>query len=121
MLLAIAGGYALLVVVGPHLAAVAGLGVGASSVGAALFTLIPAFAACGLPAIFFRLAYPRTKALACVFGSLAVSLVVAAVVHPLLREAGGATNFFADAMILGVYAAVLTGVYFGGRPKVAIA
>jgi hypothetical protein len=121
VLLAMAGGYALLVVVGPYLPAVAGLGVGAASVGAALFTLIPAFAACGLPTIFFRLAYPRGKALAFVFGSLAVWLGVAAVVHPLLREAGGATRFFADAMILGLYAVLLTGVYYGGRPKVAIA
>ena len=117
VLIAIAGGYVLLLVAGPYVPAVSGLGVGAASVGAALFALIPAFASCGLPAIFFRLAYPRSKALAYVFGSAMVSLAVAAVVHPLFREAGGAMKFFADAMILGFHVAVLTGVYYAARPR----
>ncbi len=121
VLLAIAGGYALLLVVRPYLPVVSGLGVGAASVGAAFFTLIPTFAVCGLPTIFFRLEYSRGKALASVFGCLAASLVVAAVVHPVFREAGGATKFFADTMILGLYAVVLTGAYYVGGPKTAAA
>ncbi len=121
VLLAIAGGYALLLVVRPYLPVVSGLGVGAASVGAAFFTLIPTFAVCGLPTIFFRLEYSRARALAYVFGCLAASLVVAAVVHPLFREAGGAAKFFADTMILGLYAVVLSAVHYVGRPKMATA
>jgi MFS family permease len=119
VLFAIAGGYVLLLIVRPFLPVVSGLGVGAGSVGAALFTIIPAFAACGIPAIFFRLAYSRGKTLAAVFVCLVVSLGVAAVVHPLFREAGGAAKFFADVLILAVYVLVLIGAYRGVRPKAA--
>jgi MFS family permease len=121
VLMAIGLGYVLLVAARSFSPIVAGLGVGVDSVGGALFSIIPAFAACGLPMIFFRLQYSRGKALGFVFGCLAVTLVISAFVHPAFKSAGGATKFFADTMVLGIYAAVLAAAYYAGRPKIATA
>ena len=117
VLVATALGYVLLVAGASFSPVIAGLGVGVGSAGAAAFTLIPAFAACGLPTIFFRLEYPRGKALGLVFGCLVGSLVIAMIVHPAFRSAGGAAKFFADTMIMGIYAAILAFAYYMGRPK----
>jgi hypothetical protein len=117
VLIGIAGSYLLLVIVGPYLPAISALGVGATSVGGALFTLIPAFAAGGLPMIFFRLSFSRPQSLLRVFGGLAVALVLAAVVYPLFFDAGGAAKFFAATAMIAVYAAVLVLAYSTLRPK----
>jgi MFS family permease len=121
VLFGIGGSYALLLLAAPFMPAVAGLGVGAASFGAALFTLIPAFAAGGLPMIFFRLTFSRWRSLALVFGSLVVALCIATVMYPVLREAGGAAKFFADTLILAVYALLLVGTYYGTRSRAAAA
>jgi MFS family permease len=119
VLIAVAAGYALLVVAGNVLKmpVVAALGVSVDSIGDALFTLIPAFTVCGLPTIFFRLDYSRPKALAMVFGCLVVTLAIAAVVHPAFRGAGGAVKFFADTMVVGIYTIVLAATFYFGRAK----
>ncbi len=115
VLIATAVGYGVLVL-SASLSPIAGaLGVGVGSAGAAAFTVLPAFAACGLPSIFFRLRHPRTKALGLVFGALFFSLAIAKVVEPGLERAGGATKFFADTMMLGLYAASLVSLYAATR------
>jgi MFS family permease len=110
-------GYLLLAPLASVFPMIGGLGVGVASAGGAAFTLIPAFAACGLPTLFFRLQYPRRGALARVFGSLAVTLIVASAVHPAFKSAGGATRFFADTLMLGVYTLVLSAAYYVGRQR----
>ena len=77
--------------------------------------MLPAFAACGLPTIYFRLRHPRRKALGLVLGALLSTLAVATVVEPAFESAGGATKFFADTMMLGLYAAVLVALYAATR------
>jgi MFS family permease len=117
VLLATAGAYVGLLLAAPFVPLVSSSGAGVSTVGEALFTSIPAFAIGGLPAIIFRLEYPRVRALVMVFGSLAVSLGIATVLHPLFIGAGGALRFFAETMIIGIYSAVLAGVYYLGRRR----
>ncbi len=107
VLLAIALGYGVLVSARPLFPFVGGFGVSVTSIGSALFTLIPTFVAFGLPTIFFRLELDRVAAIVRVFGAFAVSLGVASIVHPMFARAGGATRFFGGAMILAFYAAVL--------------
>ena len=59
------------------------------------------------------------KALGMVFGCFLGSLAIAAVLHPMFHDAGGALKFFSETMILGIYAAVLAVAYYAGRPKKA--
>jgi hypothetical protein len=115
--MAIAIGGALLALGKPYLPVLAGLGVSVASVGDAAFALIPAFATFGLPMIFFRLEHPRGVALARVFGCFFVTLAVATAIHPAFRSAGGATRFFADTMVLGIYTVVLIAAFRVGRPR----
>lgn len=117
VLISVAAGYVLLALAKPYLPVVSALGVSVDTVGSALFTLIPAFTVCGLPALFFRFEYSRLKTLGMVFACLVVTLGLSAVVHPMFQDAGGAVKFFADTLIIGIYTLVLAAAYAFGRPR----
>ena len=117
VLIAWAAGYVLLALVQPYLPVVSGLGVSMATTGDRFFSLIPAFTVCALPTLFFRLEYSRFKALGMVFGCLAVTLVIAALVHPAFRNTGGAVKFFADTMVVGIFTIVLAAAFYFGRTK----
>ena len=121
VLLATAAGYVTLVIGKAFVPLLAGVGVSVASAADAAFTAIPAFAIFGLPSLFFRLEHGRKGTLARVFGCFAVTLGLAAVIHPMFGRAGGATRFFADTMILGVYAVVLGAAFRAGRGKAPMA
>jgi len=113
VLIGIAVGYVVLAILAPHVPMIVGVSV--KSVGDILFTIIPAFAVCGVPTIFLRLAYPRNKALALVFASLLVTIVIGYFVYPMLTGAGGGLAFFADTLMLMLYAVVLVVAYRTAR------
>jgi MFS family permease len=113
VLIGIAVAYAILAIAAPFTPAVSG--VSTKSVGDILFNIIPAFAVGGVPVIFFRLAYPRAKALGLVFGSLIATLVIGYFVYPMMIAAGGAALFFSDVTVIGLYAVILIIAYRAGR------
>ncbi|MGA2447309.1 MAG: MFS transporter [Polyangiaceae bacterium] len=68
-----------------------------------------------LPMLFFRLEFPRVKAVAMVAGCLLLTLSISLFVYPALVRIGGIFHLFAVTLILALYAAALVGAYWIGR------
>lgn len=81
--------------------------------------LIGSLALFALPTIFFRLEFPRYRAIVTVLICLALTTAISYALHPLFVASGGMWRFFANTMPLGIYTIVLTAAYWLGRPKPA--
>jgi MFS family permease len=79
------------------------------------YPLIGASALFALPTLFFRLEYPRVKAVAFVSACLALTLAISFFVYPALMNVGGVFRFFAAVTVVLIYLAILVGAYFLGR------
>jgi MFS family permease len=83
--------------------------------------LIGAVGLFALPTVFFRLEFPRYRALLTVLGCLALAAAVSWLLHPLFVARGGMFRFFANTLPLGIYTGMLATAYWLGRPKPAMA
>jgi len=81
------------------------------------YPLIGAVALFGLPTLFFRLEFPRLKALGMVLACLVLTLGVSYFLYPVFVGMGGMFKFFAATLVIGIYTAVLASAYWIGRPK----
>jgi len=75
------------------------------------YPLIGSVGLFALPAIFFRLEFPRMKAVAMVAGCLVVTISISCFMYPPLVEGGGMLRFFAATIVLALYVATLVAAY----------